>query len=74
MSTKVIRLLIRRVGRLVDERNALRGAVVRVVALHRPSTDHGPDHDPYCVGCYEAGGYDGAPSWPCPTFQAVTDG
>jgi hypothetical protein len=42
-----------------------------VRVLHRPSTDHGEDFDPYCVGCWEAGGMDGAPSWPCPTVQAL---
>lgn len=25
----------------------------------------------YCVECYEAGGEDGAPNWPCRTAQLV---
>lgn len=47
------------------------GALDRVRALHRPSTDHRPASLPYCVGCWEAGGYDGAPSHPCPTIAAL---
>lgn len=54
-------------------------AVLRdaVLAIHRP-VGGGPDPkapsgrwNPYCHGCWEAGGMDGAPSWPCPTAIAV---
>lgn len=44
--------------------------IAAVLALHRPSTDHNPVGDPYCVGCWQAGGFDGAPSYPCPTASA----
>lgn len=40
-------------------------------ALHAPSTDHPAGSDPYCLGCWQAGGEDGAPSYPCPTVQAI---
>jgi hypothetical protein len=43
----------------------------RVEALHRPSGDRGK-YRPYCLGCWEAGGEDGAPLWPCPTIRALT--
>ena len=59
---------------IVAER--LRLAVValdRVRALHRPSTGHSAGTNPWCEGCYEAGGYDGAPGWPCPTIEAIGD-
>lgn len=41
----------------------------RIVDLHRPSTDHGENFNPYCVGCWEEGGEDGAPSFPCRTAR-----
>lgn len=41
-----------------------------LLGLHRPSTDHG-DQDPYCVGCWEAGGMDGAPTYPCQTVRRL---
>ncbi len=41
------------------------------LAIHVPSTDHGDGYEPYCAGCWEAGGEDGAPSWPCATAQAL---
>jgi hypothetical protein len=43
----------------------------RILELHRASTDHHADKDPYCVGCWEAGGLDGAPSHPCPTLRLL---
>jgi len=43
----------------------------KIAEIHRPSTDHGPNYEPYCVGCWEAGGEDGAPLYPCPTLRAV---
>ena len=50
----------------------LEAAIERVQALHRPSLDHGAGFDPYCVGCFEAAGEDGAPSWEdCPTLKAL---
>jgi hypothetical protein len=49
--------------------DALRGAVEDVLALHRPKDRA---FDACCVGCWEAGGEDGAPSWPCPTVTAIT--
>jgi hypothetical protein len=48
--------------------NALRG----VLEVHQPSTGHG-EYDPYCVGCWEAGGYDAAPTHPCETVRAITE-
>jgi hypothetical protein len=43
-----------------------------VERIHRPSVDHG-EYRPYCLGCWEAGGEDGAPLWPCPTIRALAD-
>lgn len=43
----------------------------RVLVIHQPSKDHGLDKDPYCIGCWRAGGMDGAPSYPCETALAV---
>lgn len=57
-----------------DALEAIRGLKVQitsVLAIHRPSADHGVGKDPYCIGCWEAGGTDGAPTWPCPTAWAV---
>jgi hypothetical protein len=58
-------------NRLRREVRNLQAAIDRVRALHRPSTDHGVKYDPHCVGCWEAGGEDGAPLWPCPTIRAL---
>jgi len=52
---------------------ALLAAVEAVRAIHVPSEDHPEGHFPYCVGCYAAGGYDGAPPWPCPTIEAIIE-
>jgi hypothetical protein len=47
-------------------------AIDRVISLHRPSTEHEEGTGPYCLGCYEAGGYIGAPLWiDCPTLIAL---
>jgi hypothetical protein len=45
--------------------------IAAVIAIHHPSADHAAGMDPYCVGCWRAGGEDGAPSWPCPTIAAL---
>lgn len=58
-------------GNVAAEQDDARLAVTRARAIHVPSTDHGTGFDPYCVGCWEAGGQDGAPSWPCPTVVAL---
>ncbi len=48
------------------------GQIAAVLALHYPSDDHNePGWEPYCVGCWEAGGMDGAPTYPCPTARAL---
>jgi len=52
---------------------ALLAAVEAVRAIHVPSEDHPEGHFPYCVGCHAAGGYDGAPPWPCPTIEAIIE-
>lgn len=43
----------------------------RIVAFHRPSTDHPHGWNAYCVGCYEEGGMDGAPNYPCKTIRLL---
>lgn len=43
----------------------------QVLSFHTPSTDHGEGHEPYCLGCWAEGGYDGAPNWPCTTARIV---
>lgn len=43
----------------------------RIVEFHRPSTDHGDAYAPYCVGCWEEGGMDGAPNHPCRTVRWI---
>lgn len=43
----------------------------KIVELHRPSTDHGDTYDAYCVGCWEEGGMDGAPTYPCRTIRII---
>lgn len=50
---------------------SLRAVVQAVLSVHRPSQEDDPRYDPHCVGCWEAGGEDGAPSWPCPTVDAL---
>jgi hypothetical protein len=45
-------------------RGEQRDAVLR---RHRPSEDHPPGSRPYCVGCWEAGGFNGAALYPCST-------
>jgi hypothetical protein len=63
-----------RTAHLVIEAERLREVVGRVGLirdLHRPSSDHREGFEPYCVGCWEAGGMDGAPSWPCPTVRLL---
>lgn len=42
-----------------------------VLDIHKPSVDHRAGFDPYCVGCWDAGGMDGAPSYPCATAKAL---
>jgi hypothetical protein len=59
-----------------EQRGLLIGADevrLRVEAIHRPSTNHSAGYKPYCLGCWEAGGEDGAPSWPCPTIAALAN-
>lgn len=51
----------------------VRTLIAKVLAFHRPSDDHGPYYSAYCVGCWEEGGEDGAPTWPCKTAQMVQD-
>jgi hypothetical protein len=52
---------------LADAEHAdLLAQIKRVRALHRVSNDGS-----FCVGCWEAGGYDGAPSYPCSTIIAL---
>jgi hypothetical protein len=56
---------------------ALLGFARDVLALHRPERPTGnlvTDATPsYCGGCYEAGGYDGAPLWEdCPVVALAT--
>lgn len=48
--------------------------VDKIMEFHRASTDHGQAFSPYCVGCWEEGGMDGAPTWPCKTVQAIHAG
>ena len=43
----------------------------RLIELHHPSTTHQEGTLAYCVGCWEAGGEDGAPSHPCATLRAL---
>lgn len=42
-----------------------------ILAIHRPSEDHPIGKDAYCVGCWEACGMEGTPSWPCQTARVV---
>ena len=50
----------------------MQAAIEAVLAKHQSSTDHPAGFLPYCVECWEAGGMDGAPTWPCPTVRAIT--
>lgn len=54
-----------------DEETGRDETVDRILKIHRSSSDHGT-RSPYCVGCWEAGGMDGAPTYPCPTVRAIT--
>lgn len=47
-------------------------ALGAVLALHVANADPDP-FEHYCIGCWEAGGEDGAPAWPCPTVRAIND-
>lgn len=60
--------MVRALRRMVERQSA---QLHRVRELHKPSTDHGEGYDPYCVGCWEAGGMDAAPLHPCPTIRAL---
>lgn len=42
-----------------------------VLALHHPSLENRIGMEPYCVGCWEGGGQDGAMLWPCDTIRIV---
>lgn len=43
-----------------------------IVELHWPSSDKpGPEFSSYCEGCWEEGGMDGAPAYPCRTVRAI---
>lgn len=42
-----------------------------VLRIHRPVEHEVEGYLPYCHGCWEAGGMDGAPSWPCETARAL---
>jgi Family of unknown function (DUF6221) len=42
-----------------------------ILDLHAPSTDHGSGYDPYCTGCWDEGGQDGAPIYPCRTVRIL---
>ena len=44
----------------------------RIVEFHRPSSDApGPEWLPYCEGCWQEGGEDGAPLHPCRTIRFI---
>lgn len=58
-------------GDLSDQAERFVLAFRTLLAIHRPSADHGDGYHPYCIGCWEAGGQDGAPSWPCPTVETI---
>ena len=60
-------VLLVSVGRMMAELEAKRDLLV----LHRPSPAVAPGYDPYCVGCWEEGGQDGAPSYPCKTVRIL---
>lgn len=46
-------------------------AIARVREIHTAARVP-PEFEPYCVGCFEAGGGDGAPLWTdCPTIRAL---
>lgn len=38
----------------------------KVLDIHKPSQDGS-----FCEGCWQAGGEDGAPGWPCETAKAI---
>lgn len=54
------------VRRQYHEAQAAEAAIARVESIHHLSVEGG-----FCVGCWEAAGEDGAPSWPCPTIIAI---
>lgn len=43
----------------------------KIMDIHQPSGPQAAGRDPYCVGCWEEGGMDGAPTWPCATARVV---
>ncbi|MEV7962376.1 hypothetical protein [Oerskovia paurometabola] len=48
-------------------------ALRAVLDLHRPQAPGGNlVGDDFCHGCWEAGGCDAAPLYPCPTVTAIT--
>lgn len=51
----------------------VRTLIAKVMDLHQPSGPQAAGREPYCVGCWEEGGMDGAPTWPCKTVQALQD-
>lgn len=61
-----------RAAAMSGEIDRLRAKIARAEAIHKP-VQEAPEYDPFCVGCWDAGGQDGAPSWPCPTILALRD-
>lgn len=51
----------------------VREALAPVYAHHRPIEERREGYAPYCRGCWEDSGMDGAPTWPCPTLALIEE-
>lgn len=51
----------------------VREALAPLYAHHRPSDERREGWAPYCRGCWEDSGMDGAPTWPCPTLNLIEE-